>query len=246
MAMSYARAGASGIAILDILDSSSVEKDLLQAATAAGRSQPHIICLKVDITNLAAVEKAAETIKAKFQTLDILINNAGFMAPYTPIGQSDPEKWWRSWEVNIRGSYHVTRSFLPILLKGQDKTIIVVSSAGAHHTFPGGSAYETTKFASLKINNYLLAEYSSQGLLVYAIAPGAILTDMAKEAFPEEYYGLLTDKPQLVADTLTFLTKERRDWLAGRYIDAKWDMEQLLGKKDAIIDDDLLKVELRT
>jgi len=48
-----------------------------------------------------------------------------------------------------------------------------------------------------------------------------------------------------VADTLNFLTKERREWLASRYVDSKWDMEEFLAKKEAIIKDDLLKVRLR-
>lgn len=244
MALSYAKAGASGIAIIDLLDSTAVEKECLEAAKAAGRSQPSIICLKVDIRNLAAVEQAAKAIQSKFDSLDIIINNAGYLAPYEPLVDSDPEKWWVSWEVNVRGPYHIAKAFLPFLLKSNDKTMIVISSVGAHHTLLGGSSYETTKLAVLKINNYLMLEYGDQGLLVYAVAPGGVHTDMAA-SFPKDALHLLTDTPQLVADTITFLTKERRDWLAARYVDSRWDMEELLQKKETIIRDDLLKVKMR-
>jgi NAD(P)-dependent dehydrogenase (short-subunit alcohol dehydrogenase family) len=243
MALSYAKAGASGIAVLDVLDTATVEKEIVQVSEEARRPQPVVIRLTVDITSLAAVEGAAESIKAKFGTVDILVNNAGYLTPYTPLGESDPEKWWRSWEVNVKGVYLMTRCFLPLLLQSQEKTMIVLSSVGAHHTLPGGSSYESTKLAVLKINNYLMAEYGPQGLLAYAVAPGGVKTDMIG-GFPAEFHHLLTDTPRLVADTITFLTQERREWLGARYVDSRWDMTELLMKKDEIIDGDLLKVKL--
>ncbi|KIX00280.1 uncharacterized protein Z518_10419 [Rhinocladiella mackenziei CBS 650.93] len=244
MAISYAKAGASGIAILDLLDSTPVERDLLEAAKTAGRSEPKLISLVVDVTDESSVAKAVKIVQSEFDRLDIVINNAGWMAAYTPIGASDPVKWWRCWEVNVKGPYLIARGFLPLLLNGREKTIIVLSSVSAHFTLPGGSAYETTKLAVLKINNYLMAEYGSQGLLAYAVAPGGVMTDMAPD-FPSQYHDRLTDTPQMVADTIVFLTKERREWLACRYVDSRWDMEEFLGRKEAIIRDDLLKVRMQ-
>ncbi|KEF60917.1 uncharacterized protein A1O9_02481 [Exophiala aquamarina CBS 119918] len=245
MALSYAKAGASGIAVLDVLDSTQVNKEIIETATAAGRPRPKVVCLKTDITNLASVESAAESIKSELGSLDILINNAGYGSPYVSVTESDPEKWWRNFEVNVKGVYLMVKSFLPLILESQDKTIVVLSSIGAHHVVAGGSGYEPTKLTVLKFNEYLMAEYGSKGLLVYAIAPGGVLTAMSSDAFPSHLHHLLGDKPCLVADTLTFLTKERRDWLASRYVDSKWDMEEFLAKKEAILKDDLLKVRLR-
>lgn len=245
MALSYAKGGISGIAILDLLDSTHVEKDILESAAAAGRSQPKVLCLKVDITNVASVEQAFETVKSEFKSLDILVNNAGYGSRYVSVTESDPEQWWRNFEVNVKGVYLMVKSFLPLILQSQDKTIVVLSSIGAHHVVAGGSGYEPTKLTVLKFNEYLMAEYGSEGLLVYAIAPGGVLTDMSSDAFPAHLHHLLPDTPRLVADTLTFLTKERREWLASRYVDSKWDMEEFMAKKDAIVKDDLLKVRLR-
>lgn len=243
MAISYAKGGASGIAVLDLLDAAPVQKDILEAAKGAGRTEPQLLALKVDVTDEDSVAQAADAVQAAFPRVDILINNAGWMAPYTPIGESDPVKWWRCWEVNVKGPYLVSRAFLPLLLKSQEKTLIVLSSVSAHFTLPGGSAYETTKQAVLKLNNYLMAEYGPEGLLAYAIAPGGVMTDMAPD-FPAQYHDRLTDTPQMVADTLVFLTKERREWLACRYVDSRWDMEEMLAKKEAIIQGDLLKVRM--
>lgn len=243
IAISYARAGASAIAVLDLLDLAPTVQGLIEAAAAAGRERPHIVHMTCDITQLEEVERAAQIIQIQWGSVDVLVNNAGYLAPFEPLGESDPEKWWRNWEVNVKGVYLVTRAILPLLLRSQDKTTIVLSSVGAHHTLPGGSGYETTKLAVLKINNYLMAEYGSHGLLAYAVAPGGVRTDMAR-GFPQDLHHLLSDTPQMVADTITFLTQERREWLAARYVDSRWDMLELLEKKDAIVAGDLLKVKL--
>jgi NAD(P)-dependent dehydrogenase (short-subunit alcohol dehydrogenase family) len=243
IALSYAKAGVSAIAVLDLLDT-GVETDLKQAARIAGHPEPATVQLAVDVTDVSAVTHAAETIKSRFGTLNILVNNAGYLDPYTKLGDSNPEQWWRSWEVNVKGTYLVTRAFLPMVLASTDKTILVISSVGAHHTMEGGSGYETTKLAVLKINNYLMLEYGQQGLLAYAVAPGGVKTDMAA-GFPQRFLNLLTDTPRMVADTITWLTQERREWLAARYVDSRWDMLEMLEKKDVIIGKDLLKVRMQ-
>lgn len=242
--MSFAKSGASGIALLDLLDVATTAGDVVEAAKEAGRPPPEVIQLTTDLTQFALVQQAVDLVASKWDTVDILINNAGYLAPYESLGSSEPEKWWRNFEVNVKGVYLMTRTFLPLLVKSKDKTILVLSSVGAHHTLPGGSGYETSKLAVLKLNSYLMAEYGHEGLLAYAVVPGGVKTDMIS-GFPQQFHHLLSDTPRMVADTIVFLTKERRQWLAARYVDSRWDMPELLAKKDEIVERDLLKIGLR-
>ena len=55
---------------------------------------------------------------------------------------------------------------------------------------------------------------------------------------------VLIDQPELAGDTIAFLTREKREWLAGRYVDVTWDMEEFLGKREEIVERDLLKVRM--
>lgn len=55
---------------------------------------------------------------------------------------------------------------------------------------------------------------------------------------------VLIDKPEVAADTMVFLTSEKRDWLAGRYISCNWDMPEFLGMKDEIVKGDKLKMRM--
>lgn len=52
------------------------------------------------------------------------------------------------------------------------------------------------------------------------------------------------DTPELAGDTIVWLTSERRDWLAGRYVSCNWDMTELLARRDEIVEKDLLKLRL--
>ena len=172
IALSYARAGATRIAVTARSDLSSLRNEMIKLALEAGRKEPKVLILSVDVTDRAAVEKAAGEIKAAFGTVDVLINNAGAMEAFSLMGNSDPDDWWKTWEVNVKGVYLMTKFCLPMLLESELKTVVVVSSIGANITSPGMSAYQSTKSAVLRLNDYLMAEYGDKELIAYGIHPG--------------------------------------------------------------------------
>ena len=61
---------------------------------------------------------------------------------------------------------------------------------------------------------------------------------------PEHYHSLLCDTPELCGDSIAWLAAEKRDWLAGRYVSVRWDMKELLAKREKIETGDLLKVRM--
>ena len=61
-----------------------------------------------------------------------------------------------------------------------DKTIVNPTSAGAHVVINGGSGYQTTKFAQLRLTEFIGAEYGDKGVHSYAVHPGTVLTDMVR------------------------------------------------------------------
>lgn len=129
--ISLAEAGASGIACLARGSVSTTVDAALAAAKSANRPTPKIIELAADVADRSAVEEAAATVEREFGRLDVLVNNAGYVEKYLPPLESDPDDWWRSWEVNVKGVYLMDRAFIPLLLRGGDKTIVTVTSAGA-------------------------------------------------------------------------------------------------------------------
>ncbi|KAF2768532.1 hypothetical protein EJ03DRAFT_363835 [Teratosphaeria nubilosa] len=106
---------------------------------------------------------------------------------------------------------------------------------------PGGSGYQSAKLAVLRFTQFISVE--SPGIVAYGIHPGGVVTDLAK-AMGEKNMHLLIDQPELAADSLVWLTSERREWLNGRYISVTWDMEELLQKRKKIEEQDLLRVSM--
>ncbi|KAL8738002.1 MAG: hypothetical protein Q9181_001141 [Wetmoreana brouardii] len=138
----------------------------------------------------------------------------------------------------------MTRSFVPLLLKGSGKTILNMTSAGAHALSHGGSAYQSTKLAILRFSEFTNAEYGEQGIVAFSLHPGGVPTDLAGGMPQAMRDALLIDTLELAANTTVYLTHKRQEWLRGRYVAATWDMEEFFKKKDEIVEKDLLRVRM--
>ncbi|KAF6805344.1 short chain dehydrogenase reductase, partial [Colletotrichum musicola] len=249
-ATAFARAGASAIAVADL---HSVSDELVQrlksAATEAGRPEPKVLAYTVDISNKDSVQKMREAVAEAFSGhLDILINNAAHMEPPMSVLDPDPDDLlWRTWEVNVHGLLNMTRAFLPMQLSsradGGACTIINIASSGALSARPGSSSYRSSKLAVLRWTESVHLEYAEQGLLAFCVNPGAIKTKISEHA-PQEVRDRFPDKADVAGDTIAWLASERRDWLAGRYVSCPWDMEEVMAKKDEIVEGDKLKLRM--
>jgi NAD(P)-dependent dehydrogenase (short-subunit alcohol dehydrogenase family) len=105
-ALSFAKAGASQIAIGAPGSFGHLRAELEDAAKAAGRpSVSKVLLLNLDVLDRETVTAAAAVVEKEFGKLDILINNAGFMALGQPILSSDEDEYWKTYEINMRGTY---------------------------------------------------------------------------------------------------------------------------------------------
>lgn len=162
IAISYARAGAPRIAITGRSDPSAIAAEIKDAALAAGRPAPAVLAFQLDVLDKVSLKVAAATVEREWGRLDILISNAGFLARYEKLLDSNDEEWWHSFETNIRGMYFVAKAFLPLMLRCGDKTIVSISSTGVMHYHTGGSSYQISKLALLRLTEFLMAEYAEQ------------------------------------------------------------------------------------
>jgi NAD(P)-dependent dehydrogenase (short-subunit alcohol dehydrogenase family) len=192
IATSFARAGASQIAISARTPNADTVSAMIAAAKEAGHPEPDILSISVDVSSEASVESAAKEIKARFGRLDIVINNAGTMTGYTkPVAELTEEEWKSNFEVNVHGPWRVLKHFLPVLLEteGGLRTIVTVASVGALLVSPGISGYQTSKLAVLRLTEFAAKEHGPQGLLTYTIHPGNVdtgLADLAEEIKPSK------------------------------------------------------------
>lgn len=250
IAISFARGGASSIAIGARSDLSGVEGEMMKAAQAAGRKPPHVLRLKLDVVDPESVASAVSAIKAAFGRLDTVIHNAAVFGPGKLIGDSKPDEWWNTMEVNVRGPYLTLRAVLPLLLDSANglKTFITIGSVGAFLVLPSASQYQTSKLAALRLMEFAAAEYQDKGLVAYSVHPGTVATNIMDTygELPDEVRAMFIDKPELCGDSIVYLAQEKRDWLSGRYVSVNWDMPELVSdtRRDEIVNGDKLKVRL--
>lgn len=147
MALSYARAGVSGL-ILAARSASSLDAVETEARAAHPGGELKVLKLSVDVADEKSVSEAALIVKESFDRLDVLVNNVGILEEFKFVEDSDPSTWWSVWEVNVKGTYLVTHAFLGMLLKSGSgglkgrNTVVNVSSIGAFMINKGGSSYE--------------------------------------------------------------------------------------------------------
>ena len=97
----------------------------------------------------------------------------------------------------------------------------------------------------MRFTEFLEVEYGARGIIPIAYHPGAVMTEMAYK-LPQEVLNSVTstDTPELSGDMVVWMTKERRQWLSGRYVSCNWDVTELEAKKDEIVKGDKLKIRM--
>lgn len=138
------------------------------------------LALTADVADINSVNFAIEKAIASFQTIDILINNAG-IAAFGKFLELESSEWERIIQVNLMGVYYVTRAILPNMIERQTGDIINISSTAGLNGNALTSAYSASKFALLGLTDSLMQEMRKHNIRVTALTPSTVATDMAKE-----------------------------------------------------------------
>ncbi|PKR78395.1 3-ketoacyl-ACP reductase [Halalkalibacillus sediminis] len=155
----------------------------------------------VDISDLTAVEQAILDLKNKVGPADILINNAGIGSKGTML-DADPAEWKRAFEVNVFGTYHVTRAVLPHMIEKDQGDIINISSSNGLKATAGASAYSGSKFAVQGMMEALMQEVRKNNIRVFTMNPSLVATELA---FGEQLNEKNADKYMQPEDLAEFM-----------------------------------------
>jgi 3-oxoacyl-[acyl-carrier protein] reductase len=138
------------------------------------------LAITADVADINSVNSAVAKALAEFGSIDILINNAG-IAAFGKFLELEPKDWERIIQVNLMGTYYVTRAVLPNMIERQTGDIINISSTAGLSGNALTSAYSASKFAVLGLTDSLMQEVRKHNIRVTALTPSTVATDMAKE-----------------------------------------------------------------
>jgi 3-oxoacyl-[acyl-carrier protein] reductase len=156
------------------------QSDLDKVATEVNALGVKSLTVAADVADINSVNTAVEKALDEFKTIDILINSAG-IAAFGNFLELEPAAWERIIQVNLMGTYYVTRAVLPNMIERQTGDIINISSTAGLSGNALTSAYSASKFAVLGLTESLMQEVRKHNIRVTALTPSTVATDMAKE-----------------------------------------------------------------
>ena len=156
------------------------QSDLDEVATEVNALGVKSLTVIADVADINSVNGAVEKALVEFKTIDILINNAG-IAAFGKFLELEPSAWENIINVNLMGTYYVTRAVLPNMIERQIGDIINISSTAGLAGNALTSAYSASKFAVLGLTDSLMQEVRKHNIRVTALTPSTVATNMAKE-----------------------------------------------------------------
>ncbi len=169
---------------------------------ALGRRAIAVAC---DVADAAAVTAAAERVLADLGVPDIVVANAG-VVHRAPVQTMTEEEWDEVIDVNLKGTFLLTRAFLPRMLDLRRGRFVAIGSISSTLGTARQSAYCAAKWGTVGFVKSLAEELRGTGLQAMCVMPGSVDTDMLKGS---GFAAVM--QPEDVARTVTFLALDAPD-----------------------------------
>jgi NAD(P)-dependent dehydrogenase (short-subunit alcohol dehydrogenase family) len=231
------RATALGLAEqgADVALGARTEERLKEVANEIETIGRRAVSIATNIAEADDCKALAQAAVDAFGRIDILVQNA-FMHPgFDTVSGSDPEKWRRSFKVNVIGTLHMIQAVLPHM--GDGGSIIVTNSMAARRAGPDGGAYVAAKMALLGLVRTLAVEEGARGIRVNSVLPGWVegpnldvyyqwqseergvsVDEIRKELYAETALKRIVS-PEDVAGAIVFLASDLAHGITGIAID---------------------------
>ena len=180
--------------------------------------------VKGDVSNFEDCEELTKQIIEKFGRLDVLVNNAGITKDML-LMRMKKEDFEQVIDVNLVGTFHVTKNVISYMLKARTGRIINISSVVGVSGNAGQTNYAASKAGIIGFTKSLAKEVASRGVLANVVAPGFIetsMTEVLKDEVKEEIAKSIPLKrmgtAQDVANVVKFLASEDSSYITGQVL----------------------------
>jgi 3-oxoacyl-[acyl-carrier protein] reductase len=178
--------------------------------------------IALDVSDADAATAAVENLGQ----IDILVNSAGIVGPGKPLWATTAQEWHEVFAVNLHGSVNMCRAAIPGMLdRGWGRIVNLASMAGKDGN-PHQSAYSASKAAVIGFTKSLGKELATTGVIVNAIAPAVIATEMNARTAPDILASISSlipmgrlGRPEEVAELIAWLTSDKCSFSTGAVYD---------------------------
>ena len=213
------------------------------ALQTAAKEIPGLLIQVCDISRRQDIERMVPAAVAALGGLDVLVNNAGISGPTAPVEEMNPDAWEKVMQVDLTGTFNVTRMAIPHLKKSSAGAIINMSSVAGRFGYANRSPYCTAKWGLIGFTKTLSIELGAHGVRANAILPGAVggariekvfegraqathesLEEIRKEAMAVQSIKRLVD-PKDIAALAVFLASDAAKSISGQMLPIDNDMQ---------------------
>jgi NAD(P)-dependent dehydrogenase (short-subunit alcohol dehydrogenase family) len=156
-------------------------RDAGRIAEIADEIGSNALAVPCDVASFDAVKSAIERTLSRFGSVDVLVNNAGVIAPMAPLAEADVEQWGYAVDVNLKGVFHGVRAVLPQMILHGHGTILNISSGAAHNPYEAWSGYCASKAGAYMLTRQIDLEYRASGIRAIGLSPGTVATQMQRD-----------------------------------------------------------------
>ncbi|HFX17567.1 MAG TPA: SDR family NAD(P)-dependent oxidoreductase [Flavobacteriales bacterium] len=172
---------------------------------------PDCLALNFDIRQQKEVAEALSNLPEEWQTIDLLVNNAGLAAGLEPLHDNQLNDWEQMIDTNIKGLLYVTKIISRQMVERQQGQIINVSSIAGKEAYGKGAVYCATKHAVEALTKAMRIDFNPYGIKVGSVSPGAVETEFSivrlkdKNANKKVYAGYEPLKAEDIADAILYM-----------------------------------------
>ena len=183
-----------------------------------------ILLVKADVTKKEEIQNLVKTAIEKFGHIDVLVNNAGITRDGLLMRMKE-EDFDKVIEINLKGTFLVTKEVIPYMMKKREGSIINISSVVGVVGNAGQSNYAASKAGIIGFTKSVAKELASRNIRANCVAPGFIKTDMTdvlSEEVKENIHNQIPLKrmgePEEVANLVYFLGSEESKYITGQVV----------------------------
>jgi len=180
--------------------------------------------LLADVSDFAQVEAVIGLVVARFGRLDVLISNAGVLAPNGRIHNLATEDWERAFRINVLGAVNGIRAAVPVMRAQGSGSIVLTASVAGLTAWSHAAPYCATKAAVIQLAKVAAVEYARDGIRVNCVCPGTFLSGIHDELPPEAIDAIAAKHPLglgAAADLVgaySYLASDASRWTTGSAI----------------------------
>lgn len=209
------------VAVNDVAREDRGLQEVADAIVARGQ---RALIATADITVRDEVREMVSRVLDDWHELDVLVNNAGILSVDTVEDMAE-ETWQRVFDVNAKGTFLVSQAVIPHMKERRAGRIIHIASIGGKQGAPGQAHYCSSKAAVIELTRIMAMELGEHGILVNAVCPGIILTEMGRnnlktQANIDKWTGVTALKrlgePEDVVGPVAFFASDDSAYITGQ------------------------------